>query len=290
MLCANKTRMTTAPIICFGQQPCGFFPKRFLVAKIQTARRLQAEIGGEIVFFYHDSDHDPRETKTLLRHRKTGEPAQLNFAFENRLQRKFSPLYLKRVPADWHGKTVLQLPNYVERPGIEVFKKVSAANVADFCLEMYRGMGLLEGIRVVRSSDPSVRRAACDVPEFFVDVPYEGEIVRARFNAGAPVSDPARIGSTTQKHAGSETGAPMLTLHEGGDSFVTLPETAFIREQISPTRDTRLRWMQSVLHCTHYVAGAGEKAYLRQEEAPEITFVNRDHIDRPDEAYTEIHS
>ena len=282
--------MTTAPVICFGQQPCGFFPRRFLFAKIQTARQLQAEIGGEIIFFYHDSDHDPRETKTLLRHRKTGEPAQLNFAFENRLQRKFSPLYLKRVPGDWHGKTVLQLPNYVGHPLINIFRKISAANVADFCLEMYRGMGLLEGIRVVCSSDPSVRRAACDVPEFFVDVPYEGEIVRARFNAGAPVSDPACIGSTTQKHAGSETGVPMLTLHEGGNSFVTLPATTFSKEQISPTRDTRLRWMQSVLHCTHYVAGAGEKAYLRQEEAPEITFVNRDHIERPDEAYTEIHS
>jgi hypothetical protein len=48
--------------------------------------------------------------------------------------------------------------------------------------------------------------------------------------------------------------------------------------------------MQSVLRCTHYIAGAGEKAYLRQEEAPDITFVNRDTIDRPDEAYTEIHS
>ena len=258
--------MTTVPVICFGQQPCGFFPKRFLVAKIQTARRLQAELGGEIVFFCHDSDHDPRETKTLLRHRKTGEPAQLNFAFENRLQRKFSPLYLKHIPGDWHSKTLLQLPNYVGHPLINVFKNISATLVADFCLEMYRGMGLLEGIRVARSSDPSVRQAACDVPEYFVDVPYEGEIVRARFAGGA------------------------LTLHEGGDSIVTLPKTAFSKEQISPTRDTRLRWMQSVLHCTHYVAGAGEKAYLRPEEAPEITFVNRDHIDRPDEAYTEIPS
>src|SRR5277367_5566054 len=97
----------TAPIICFGQQPCGFFPKRFLVAKIQTARRLQAEIGGTVVFFYHDSDHDPRETKTILRHRKTGEPAALNFVFENKLQRKFSPLYCKRIPADWHVRTAL---------------------------------------------------------------------------------------------------------------------------------------------------------------------------------------
>ena len=28
--------MTMAPLICFGQQPCGFFPRRYLVAKIQT--------------------------------------------------------------------------------------------------------------------------------------------------------------------------------------------------------------------------------------------------------------
>jgi hypothetical protein len=258
--------MSTAPVICFGQQPCGFFPKRFLAAKFLTARRLQSEIGGDIVFFYHDSDHDPRETRTILRHRKTNEPAPLNFSFANKLQRKFSPLYLKRIVPGWQSKTELQLPNYVERPCQEVFKTASAQTVADFCLEMYRHMGLLTGIRVVRSSDPVVRNAACDVEEFYVDVPFEGEIVRARYSPGA----------------GS------LTLHEGGDSFLTLPETAFTKQQISPTRDSRLRWMQSVLHCTHYVAGAGGKAYLRQEEAPEITFVSRDAIDRSDEAYTEI--
>jgi hypothetical protein len=42
--------------------------------------------------------------------------------------------------------------------------------------------------------------------------------------------------------------------------------------------------MQSVIRCTHYVAGAGEQAYLRREDAPEITFVPRDAIDRPEEA------
>ena len=276
--------MNDAPVICFGQQPCGFFPKRFLVAKILTARRVQHEIGGEIVFFYHDSDHDPRETQTVLRHRKTNEPAILNFAFANKVQRKFSPLYLKRIAPDWQAKTALQLPNYVEHGQIDLFKKVSANTVADFCLEMYRLMGLLEGMRVVRSSDPALRRAAREVPEFFVDVSCEGEIVRARFAGGAPVSDPARI----QEPAGSETGAPKLTLHEGGNSFITLPLVAFTKEQISPTRDTRLRWMQSVLHCTHYVAGAGEQAYLRREDAPEINYVQRDAIDRSDEAYTEI--
>ena len=254
----------TTPAICFGQQPCGFFPKRFLYAKIQTARRLQSEIGGEIVYFCHDSDHDPRETRTTLRHRRTGELAQLNFAFENKVQRKFSPLNLKRIPQDWPARTALQLPNYVERPAIDAFQKVAAANAADFCLEMYRLMGLLEGIRVARSSDPSFRAAACEISDFFVDVPYEGEIVRARFVDGA------------------------FQLHEGGDRFITLPLAPFAREQISPTRDTRLRWMQSVLHCTHYVAGAGEKAYLRQEDAPDIKFIDRDTIDRSDEAYTQI--
>ena len=256
--------MSVEPIIAFGQQPCGFFPRRFLVAKIQTARRLQAQLGGRIVFFYHDSDHDPRETRTILRHRTTGQPAGLNFAVAGKLQRKFSPLYVKRIAPEWHAKTLRQLPNYVEGRLTDLFRKTSAETVADFCLEIYRRMGLLDGIQMARSSDPGLRRSACEVSEFFVDVPYEGEIVRAR------VRDDE------------------LRLHAGGDSFVILPRTAFAKEQISPTRDTRLRWMQSILKCTHYVAGEGEQAYLRQEEAPEITFVRRDQIDRSDEAYTEL--
>ena len=256
--------MNAAPVICFGQQPCGFFPKRFLFAKIQTARRLQAEIGGEIIFFYHDSDHDPRETRTTLRHRKTDELGMFNFTFANRLQRKFSPLHCKRVVTDWHAKTVLQLPAFVDRCWVKAFEETSSATVADFCLEMYRQMGLLDGLRVVRSSDPAFRCAACEVPGFFVDVPYQGEIVRARCDDGA------------------------LRLHEGGDSYVTLPAADFAKEQISPARDTRLRWMQSVVHCTHYVAGASEQAYLHPEDAPEITYVKRDIIERSDEACTEI--
>jgi hypothetical protein len=256
--------MSATPVICFGQQPCGFFPKRFLAAKILTARRLRAELGGEVVFFYHDSDHDPRETRTILRHRKTNEPAVLNFAFANKVQRKFSPMHFKQIDAGWQQKTELQLPNYLEHPIIEMFKAARGGNVADFCLDLYRRMGLLEGVRVVQSSDPAVRRAACDVGEFFADVPYEGETVRARVADGA------------------------LKLHEGGEAFINLPLVNFTKEQISPTRDSRLRWMQSVVHCTHYIAGAGERAYLRREEAPEITFVDRDPIDRSDEAYTEI--
>jgi hypothetical protein len=110
--------MSAGPVICLGQQPCGFFPRRFLAAKFATARRLQAELGGEIVFFYHDSDHDPRETQTLLRHRRTGEPATLNFVFENRLQRKWSPLHFKRIPAGWQAGMLRQLGAYVPADGV----------------------------------------------------------------------------------------------------------------------------------------------------------------------------
>src|SRR5437764_13822014 len=95
---------TERPIICFGQQPCGFFPKRFLYAKIVTARRLQAEIGGEIVFFFHDSDHDPRETLTAVKERRSGRDVALNFQFANKIQRRFSPLYAKQIVAEWHSK------------------------------------------------------------------------------------------------------------------------------------------------------------------------------------------
>ena len=125
--------------------------------------------------------------------------------------------------------------------------------MADFCLEMYRRMGLIEGIRIERSGDPAFRAAACEIGEFFVDVPYQGEIVRARYVNGE------------------------LKLHEGGDAYVTLPPV-HVREKSKSARrrDARLRWMQSVIHCTHYVCGAGEQAYMKKEDAPEIIYVNRD--------------
>jgi hypothetical protein len=256
--------MTTSPVICFGQQPCGFFPRRYLFAKIQTARRLQAEIGGEIVYFCHDSDHDSRETKTILRHRLLNSATDFNFAMENQIQKKFSPLYRKRVSEEWQQKAAQLLPEYVDSRLAAAFRETHVRYVADFCLEMYCRMGLLDGVRVMRSSDPDFRRAACEIPDFFVDVPYDGETVRARHVDG------------------------VLRLHKGGDSFITLPQRPFTSEQISPSRDTRLRWMQSVIQCTHYVAGASEIKYLHTEDAPEITYVERDPIEHADEAYAEF--
>ena len=250
------------PIICFGQQPCGFFPKRFLFAKIITARRLQKEIGGEIVFFFHDSDHDPRETITIVRDRCSGHEVALNFQFENRIQKKFSPLYAKRVLPDWHAKTARQLPNYVGTSLVEDFNKTKSSNVADFCLEMYKRMGLLERLRVERSSAPEFRARAVAVPDYFVDMRYEGEIVRARYRDGK------------------------LLLHKGGDRFLEVPRGEFGPKEISPTRDTRFRWMQSVIRCTHYVAGASEHHYINKAEAPGVRFIERDEIADSGKAYT----
>ena len=251
------------PIICFGQQPCGFFPKRFLFAKILTARRLQKEIGGEIVFFFHDSDHDPRETTTILREQHSNREVALNFQFENRIQKQFSPLYAKRVLPEWQEKTARQLPNYVRPAQVSHFRETRCSNVADFCLEMYRRMGLLEGARVERSSAPEFRARAVAVSDYFVDVQYEGEIVRTRYRDGK------------------------FLLHKGGNRFLEIPGAEFGPDQISPTRDTRFCWMQSVIRCTHYVAGASEQQYIDKADAPNVQFINRDEISDFNKAYTD---
>ena len=229
--------MSTAPVICFGQQPCGFFPRRYLFAKIQTARRLQAEIGGEIVYFFHDSDHDPRETKTTLRHPMLGDPVHFNFDVANKTQKKYSPLYRKQIAVNWQSQVSQMLPEYVDPELAAAFERTSAASVADFCLEMYRQMGLMEGIRVARSSDPEFRRAACDIADFFVDVPYEGETVRARCD-----------GDT-------------LKLHKGGDAYIELP-VHVVHERANQPGARHAAALDAIGHPLHSLCGRGERNYV----------------------------
>jgi hypothetical protein len=40
-----------------------------------------------------------------------------------------------------------------------------------------------------------------------------------------------------------------------------------------------------VIGCTHYVAGAGERQYLNEADAPGVTFVPRMDISDSDKAY-----
>jgi len=213
------------------------------------------------VFFFHDSDHDYRETITTLHERHTGREDALNFQFANKIQKQFSPLYAKRVLPEWQTNLARQLPNYVAPEWVEHFKAVEASSVAEFCHDMYARMGLLDGIRVERSSNPELRKLAMAVDDYFVDVSWEGEIVRARCRDGK------------------------LLLHKGADRYLEVPSQEYEGTQISPTRDTRLRWMQSVIHSTHYVAGAGERQYLNEADAPGVIFVQREDIADSNHAY-----
>ncbi len=251
------------PVICFGQQPCGIFPNRFVFSKIKTARRLRSEIGGKIVFFLHDSDHDHRETNAVLTNRHTGKIERINFEVVNKTQKLYSPLYCKTIKPGWREKTWRRLPNLVAPELVRIFESVDSNNVTEFCLEMYRRMGLLEGVEIVPSSDGVLRDRAIEIHDYFVDMPYKGEIVRTRARDGG------------------------YFLFKGGDCFIELEAGEVQKCQISPTRDTRLCWMQSVVHCTHYIAGEGEIQYLNQEDAPEIGFVKREAICRSGEAYAE---
>jgi len=253
----------SSPIICFGQQPCGIFPNRFVFSKIKTARRLQSEIGGKIIFFLHDSDHDYRETCASLVNRHSGKTERINFEFGNKIQKLYSPLYCKSIASGWKEKTRRCLPNLVDAELVEIFESVDTSNVTEFCLEMYGKMGLLEGVEVVRSSDPVLREKAIDVDDYFLDTPYEGEIVRARRR---------------------EEG---FCVFKGGDKFIPIEVPVVEKSMISPARDTRLCWMQSVVKCTHYIAGEGEIQYLNKDDAPEIEFVQREFIERSGDAYAE---
>ena len=126
-------------------------------------------------FLLHDSDHDPRETQTTLRHRGTGEPRTFNFAFENKLQRKFSPLFAKRVPADWQGKMARQLPAYVDPKWVDAFKKVGSRPVSPtFAWRCTAAWGFWtdQGRPLGRPGASGGRRATSR--DCFVDVPYWG--------------------------------------------------------------------------------------------------------------------
>lgn len=303
--------------ICFGQQPCGFFPKRFLIAKINTARALQKKTGGRIVFFYHDSDADYRETITVMKDRMTGQEVRLNFIQENKLQKKHSPLYAKRIPLTptlspdpfdstqgrleqsrngegrgddrkgWKEEILKQLPRFIDQPLIDLLASINADNVADFCLEMYRKLGLLDGIEVVRSSDSNFRNQACDINDGFADVEYKSEIVRAKVNHQRTQAH--SLPSPISERVASGPGEVMNiigALHEGGGKYtnITISDN-LLKAQISPGANERFKWMQSVINCTHYIYGESEKKYLKFNDFPEVKFIPREKIDKPDLAY-----
>lgn len=251
------------PIICFGQQPSGFFPKRFLIAKINTAKKLQQQLGGRVVFFYHDSDADYRETVTLMRDRVSGADVRLNFLQPNKIQKKFSPLYAKFIVNGWKQEMLKQLPRFASKNLVDIFSSVNESlSAADFCLKMYDKMGLLEGVEVLKSSNKDFRENALNLDKnYFADVKYQGEVVRAE---------------RYENH---------FRLHEGGGKYIELADEPVKKWQKSAGRDQRFAWMNSVINCTHYIYGEGEKDYLRFTDFPKVKFIERDKINDPGYAW-----
>src|SRR5205814_9977149 len=111
---------------------------------------------------------------------------------------------------------------------------------------MYTRMGLLDGVRVDRSSAPQFRARAVAVSDYFVDQPYEGAIARARYRDGK------------------------LLLHKGRDRFLEIPGEDFGPKQISPARDTRVVWMHSVMRCTQHGSGASRQHSINKADAAQV--------------------
>jgi len=257
--------MASPPTICFGQQPNGFFPKGFFVDKIVSARNLQRKIGGTIVWFCHDSDHDYRETVTKIKTDRYPEGfARFNINQPTKFEKLFTPLYLKRIKEGWQEETARKLEPIVPKESWELFKSIKAVTVADFCIAMYHGMGLLEGIEITRSSDPRFRTQAIKVlnQDHYLDIEYKGAVVHAR------------------------KGEAGYFIDHGGNVKDIIPvdnvRVADLRPLLSPTRETRFAWMQSVIKCTHYIYGKSEAEYLDFKAFPEITFVPRKEIYDPE--------
>jgi len=139
-----------APIICFGQQTVRlFFPKT--ISLCQDCHRQTTSTGNwwrKSCFFFHDSDHDPRETITILRETTFW---SFNIAFNFPIPELDSegvsrPLYAKRILPGWHSKMVRQLPKLRLTPNWSISsRKLTATTRLIFCLKMYDKMGLLDG-------------------------------------------------------------------------------------------------------------------------------------------------
>lgn len=261
--------MASTNIICFGQQPNGFFPKGFFVDKILTAREVQREVGGRVVWFCHDSDHDYRETLTKIKTSRYPEGfIRLNISQSSKFQKLFTPLALKDIKPGWQGETANKLMHIIPKESFEIFKSVKTNTVADFCIEMYRALGWLDEIEVVRSSDPAFRALALDISgqDHYVDVEYKGSIMHAR----------------KDEHG--------YFINHGGGVKESIPcnLNPVFRTLISPTRDNRFAWMQSVIRCTHYIFGKGEQEYIDFSPWKDVTFIPREEIHDPDFAVTQL--
>ena len=145
---------------------------------------------------------------------------------------------------------VRQLPNYVDRELVDKFQEVDCHNPADFCLKMYGKMGLLDGVRVERSSSPEFRKRAVSVDNFILLMP-SGKAKRFGPAAGTENC------FCTRAPTGSSNSLPRIST----------PLRSVLRVILVCGGCNRS------FNASHYVAGAGEQEDLNEADAPGITFV-----------------
>ena len=98
------------------------------------------------MFFCHDSDHDPRETITILREKHSGREHAINFRFLNSIQKQFSPLpfskqiliimagtggFLDDMPVDQVRDFEAELYKYVESTNPGILRAIMEKKILD---------------------------------------------------------------------------------------------------------------------------------------------------------------
>ena len=153
------------------------------------------------------------------------------------------------------------------RRWVEAFQEYHADDVADFCLEMYRRMGLLDGIRVVRSSDPDVS------PRRLRHRRISSSMCLMRARSCAPGSTRRRPQAARRRRCSTSTLPPM-PIHQGANQPDARHPAAL--DAIGPPLHA--------LCCRRRRTRLPRARKMRRKSL----FVNRDTIERSDEAYTDI--
>ena len=176
-----------------------------------------------------------RRGRSCASHDRRGRPSSTSWSRAS--SRKVLALYAKRIAPDWQGRTLLH-SQLRAGAGIDVFRKTwprRCRTSAWTCIDAW-------GARWDRGR--ALERSRCGA------APARARILRGRALRGRIVRARVRDGA--------------LELHEGGTPSCPAATPSPRSRSAHPGYPAPV---DAVDHtCTHYVAGAGEHAYLRQEK------------------------
>lgn len=238
------------PIVCLSEQLSSFLPTKSLVRRIDAAKSLASRVGGKTILFIWDSWHRGTAETVLPGNRR------ISFEYYNNLQRDYTPFYLKNLDPVWWNRAKSKLDGIVPGKIINVLDNIKEDTAGNFCLKAYKKLGFLDNLEVVRSSDPEIRKKAKMFEDFYVEVSYKGEIVRARY---------------TNRGFVLESNPP-----------VEIYKTDVVPGMVTPPDEKRFEWMDSIVSPSHYILG--EKERVKESDFPWISFVRSRKTEQSDTA------